>query len=64
MKCAEKGINHDMERAKEENRGSGKTSKRSGVGAPKFNAFVGFSTAPSFLHLALIGVITDTYDSA
>lgn len=42
MKCAEKGIKHDMERSKEERHGSGKTSKRSGVGAPKFNAFVGF----------------------
>ena len=40
MKCAEKGIKHDMEKAKEERHGSGRSSKRSGVGAPKFNAFV------------------------
>ena len=42
MKCAEKGIKHDIVRAKGEKHGSGKTPKRSGVGAPKFNAFVSF----------------------
>jgi len=40
MKCAEKGIKPDMERAREERHGSGKASYRTGVGAPKFNAFV------------------------
>ena len=57
MKCAEKGIKHDMERSKEEKHGSGRTSKRSGVGAPKFNAFVSCFLPPrldsySVLHLA------------
>ncbi len=69
MKCAEKGIKHDMERGKEEKHGSGRTSKRSGVGAPKFNAFVSFfSTAPSFPVLSytspFICVVTDNYHSA
>lgn len=40
MKCEEKGIKPDMERAREERGGSGKAPKRTGVGAPKFNAFV------------------------
>ncbi len=58
-----------MENVKEGKHGSDMTSKRSGVGAPKFNAFVGFfSTAPSFpiltYTLPLISVITDNYNSA
>lgn len=69
MKCAEKGIKHDMEKAKEERHGSGRSSKRSGVGAPKFNAFVSLffhrprSPILSYI-LPLISVVTDNHNSA
>ena len=66
MKCAEKGIKPDMERAREEKPGSGKSSKRSGVGAPKFNAFVSFHLPRRILpfSLAPCSMITEISSSA